>query len=114
VCVSRDGIFTVGRNNMCCVGLTKQHSANSTKGLNLTDQQNHVGLKMNKRGRKIMKNDKYEIFLRIYFVVQSFSERCKQFREHRMIEVRCRTLFAETAVDNNEDTLILTYKVTVT
>lgn len=62
-CVT-DGIFTVGRNNMCCVGLTKQHSANSTKGLNLTDQQNRqVGLKMNKRGRKIMQNDKYGISL---------------------------------------------------
>jgi hypothetical protein len=53
-----DGIFTVG-NRMCCVGLTKQHSANSTKGLNLTDRQNRrVGMKLNKRGRKIMQNNK--------------------------------------------------------
>lgn len=68
----------MGRKKKMCVGLKKQHSANSTKGLNFTDQQNrHVGLKMNKRGRKIMQNDKYGIFLRIYFVVQSCSERCK-------------------------------------
>jgi hypothetical protein len=58
MCV-RDGIFTVGRNKMCCGGLTKQQSANSTKGLNLTDRQNRpVRLKLNKRGRKIKQNDK--------------------------------------------------------
>ena len=77
LCVT-DGIFTAGRNDTWCVGLTKQHRANSTKGLNMTDQQNrHVGMKMNKIGRKMMQNDKYGIFLRIYFVVQSYRERCK-------------------------------------
>ena len=49
------GICRVGRNKMCCVGRRKQHSAYSTKVLNLTDRQNsQVGLKLNKRGRKII------------------------------------------------------------
>jgi hypothetical protein len=44
---------------MCCGGLTKQRSADSTRGLNLTDRQNRrVGLKLNKGGREIMQNNK--------------------------------------------------------